>query len=128
MALIPIHFIDEQVEVQFDEPPVYRKSPVCPSGFVWQGRPYQIAEKVGEWQDFERRGRMAQNMAPAHAAAASRRGSWGVGRFFFRVRTREGALYDLYYDRAPKNADDRLGAWFLYRELEEKPDRAEPPF
>ena len=120
MPYLPIHFIDEPIEVLFDEPPVYRKSPVCPNGFVWQGRPYHIAEKVGEWQDYERRGRMAQNMTPGHATNASRRGSWGVGRFFFRIRTQGGAVYDLYYDRAPKNADDRLGAWFIYRELEEK--------
>jgi len=28
-------------------------------------------------------------------------------------------VFDLYYDRAPKNADSRKGAWFLYREMVE---------
>lgn len=60
---------------------------------------------------------MAVNMRPEHAAVASRRGSWGVGRFYYRVRTDTGRVFDLYYDRAPKSADDRKGAWFLYREM-----------
>ena len=28
-----------------------------------------------------------------------------------------GQLFDLYYDRAMKNVDDRKGSWFTYREL-----------
>ena len=56
-------------------------------------------------------------MRPANIAKAVRRGSWGVGRFYFRVRTESGRLFDLYYDRAPKDADDRKGTWFLFREL-----------
>lgn len=61
---------------------------------------------------------MAINMSMAHAAAAAAQGSWGVGRFYFRVLTDGGKLYDIYYDRAPKDAGDRMGAWFMYRELE----------
>jgi hypothetical protein len=40
-----------------------------------------------------------------------------VGRFYFRVRSETGQVFDLYYDRAIKDADDRLGHWFLYREV-----------
>jgi hypothetical protein len=28
-------------------------------------------------------------------------------------------VFDIYYDRAVKNVDDRKGQWFLYRELGE---------
>jgi hypothetical protein len=28
-----------------------------------------------------------------------------------------GQVFDLYYDRAIQDVDDRLGHWFLYREL-----------
>ena len=49
---------------------------------------------------------------------AASRGSWGVGRLFFRVRVEDGRLFELYYDRAPKDAADRLGCWFLRCELE----------
>jgi hypothetical protein len=72
---------------------------------------------LSEWKDFSRRGRMARNMRPAHAEVAAGRGSLGVGRFYFRVRTNTGQVFDLYYDRQIKSVDDRLGHWFLYREL-----------
>jgi hypothetical protein len=75
---------------------------------------------LAEWRDYTRRGRMARNMQPQHAAVASQRGSWGVGLFYFRVRVDGGQIFDLYYDRAPKSADARKGAWFLYRELSQK--------
>jgi hypothetical protein len=116
----PVHFIDDPVQVEFDVPPVHEKSPTCPNRFSWEGRLYQITEKLAEWQDFERRGRMAQNMSPAHSSAAARRGSWGVGRFFFRVKTDQARIFDLYYDRSPRNADDRKGSWVIYRELEQQ--------
>jgi len=115
--LTPIHFIDEPIQVEFDQPVLYEKKPGCPDRFIWNDQVFRVAEKLSEWVDTARRGRMARNMSPAHAAAASRRGSWGVGRFFFRVRTNAGQIFDLYYDRAPRSADDRKGAWYLFREL-----------
>jgi hypothetical protein len=111
------HFIGEKIEIQFDRQPVRQKTPPCPDGFMWQARTYRVVEKISEWHDFTRRGRMARNMRPAHAAVAAERGSLGVGRFYFRVRTDTGQVFDLYYDRAIKDVDDRLGHWFLYREI-----------
>lgn len=35
-----------------------------------------------------------------------------------RLRVDAGQIYDIYYDRAPKDGDRRKGQWFLYRELE----------
>jgi hypothetical protein len=49
--------------------------------------------------------------------AAESRGSWGVGRFYFRVKLEDGRVFDLYYDRAPQGVDRRKGTWFLFREL-----------
>ena len=77
----------------------------------------EVVEMLREWHDYRRRGRMASNMRPAHAAVAEQRGSWGVGRDYFLVRTAGGRIFEIYYDRAPKNADRRKGAWFLYREM-----------
>ena len=113
-----IHFYGEPIEVRFDSPPVREKTPHCPDGFLWQGVDYPVLEMLAEWSDFTRRGRMEKNMRPSHLSAAASRGSLGVGRFYFRVRAAGGRIFDLYYDRAPKDADDRKGGWFLYRELE----------
>ena len=112
-----IHFLDEPIEVVFDAAPPYEKKPPCPDGFTWAGRQYRVVERLSEWADFERRGRSSRNMRPAHLQVAASRGSLNVGRIFFRVRVNTGQCFDLYYDRAVKDVDDRLGHWFLYREL-----------
>ena len=113
-----LHFLDEPIQVEFSSPPTYEKSPPCPDRFTWAGRTYTVVERLSEWTDFSRRGRSARNMQPAHAMAAASRGSLNVGRFFFRVRVGTGQCFDLYYDRAMKNLDERKGQWFVYREVE----------
>jgi hypothetical protein len=116
-VLQPINFIQETIEVQFDQAPLLEKKPGCPDGFHWRGEPFRIVQKLSEWHDYQRRGRMARNMRPEHAARASNRGSWGVGQDYFRVETDSGRIFDLYYDRAPAGVDRRKGAWFLEKEL-----------
>ncbi len=111
-----MRFIDEPIEVVFNQPPMLEKKPSCPDGFTWRGESYIIEEMLAEWFDYRRRGRMASNMQPEHAARASRAGSWGVGRFYFRVKVSGGRVFDLYYDRAPESAGDRKGHWVLYGE------------
>ena len=122
--IIPLHFYDDLIEVLFDSPPALEKSPPCPNGFIWRGQTFRVTESLSEWADFARRGRNAKNMRPAHAVVAAGRGSLNVGRFYFRVRavlssssTAGQRVFDLYYDRAMKNVDERKGQWFLYREL-----------
>jgi hypothetical protein len=119
MDVQPMRFISEAVDVEFDEEPALTKKPGCPDRFIWRGETHHVSEMLKEWHDFGRRGRMAHNMRAAHLTAAERRGSWGVGRDYYRVRTGDGRIFDLYYDRAPKTAGHRRGAWFLYRELAE---------
>jgi hypothetical protein len=119
MDLTPLHFLDQPIEVIFDTPPVREKTPDCPNGFVWEQKTYRVVEMLSAWTDFKRRGRMAQNMQPAHAAVAATRGSLNVGRYYFRVKVDNSQIFDIYYDRAMKNVDDRKGQWFVYRELRE---------
>lgn len=109
-------FIAEPITVEFDQPPLLAKKPGCPNRFTWDSHTFTIVEKLAEWRDYGRRGRMSRNMQPQHAAVAASRGSWGVGRFYFKVRTAEGRVFELYYDRAPQDADHRQGNWVLYRE------------
>ncbi len=117
MEIKALHFIGEAIQAEFNQPPLLQKKPGCPDRFVWREETYHIVELLSEWHDYGRRGRMATNMRPTHIATASRRGSWGVGRDYFRVRTENGQIFDLYYDRAPKSIDERKGGWFLYREM-----------
>lgn len=116
----PIHFFDHPIQPIFDTPLAREKTPDCPNGFHWDDKTYHVIEMLSSWSDFARRGKMARNMRPAHAAVASSRGSLNVGRFYFRVRVDTGQVFDIYYDRAMKSLDDRKGQWFVYRELEEE--------
>lgn len=113
----PLRFIEEAIEVQFDVPPALEKKPGPPNAFVWRGSEYRIMNVLSEWHDYSRRGRMSRNMRPEHAATARSRGSWGVGKDYYRVVTHSEQIFDLYYDRAPKDVDNRKGAWFLFQEL-----------
>ena len=117
MSLRPLRFIGQEITVEFDRAPTLEKMPPAPDRFIWEGETYRVLSVLSAWQDFGRRGRMGKNMRPHNAAKALRRGSWGVGRFYFRVHTRCGRVFDLYYDRAPKNVEDRKGSWFLDREM-----------
>jgi len=119
MELTPIHFFDQPIDPIFDTPLALEKSPDCPNGFIWEDKSYRVVEMLSAWSDFTRRGKMARNMRPAHAETASTRGSLNVGRFYFRVKVDTDQIFDIYYDRAMKNVDDRKGQWFVYREMGE---------
>lgn len=117
MDLNQYRFFAEPIQAIFDDPPVLEKKPGCPDGFVWREEEHRILEILSEWHDYGRRGRMARNMAPPHAAVARKRGSWGVGQDYFRVKTDHNRIFDIYYDRSPQDSDHRKGDWFIYREL-----------
>ena len=114
-----LHFLDLPIKAVFDTPPVREKTPECPNGFIWEDKTYRVIELLSSWSDFKRRGKLARNMRPAHAEVASNRGSLNVGRFYFRVKVDTNQIFDIYYDRAMKNVDERKGQWFIYRELRE---------
>ena len=113
----PIKFISESIEVIFDKPPLLEKKPNCPDGFIWQGKTYRIVELLSEWSDFTRRGRFSKNMQPHNMRKAVRQGSFGVGRYYFQVKMENERIFELYYDRAVKNVDDKIGSWTLFQEL-----------
>jgi hypothetical protein len=110
-------FIDEEIKVFFNHPPLHAKLPPCPDAFEWMGEEFMVESLLSEWKDFERKGRLARNMSDAHLGRALVIGSRGSGRFFFRVRTSSRRIFDLYYDRSVKDAVDQSGRWVLYREF-----------
>ena len=117
MNFLPAQFINESIVACYDAPPTLEKKPGCPDWFVWRDEEYRIIELLSEWHDYKRKGRMTRNMEPAHAATAERRGSWGVGQDYYRIKTENDRIYEIYYDRAPKSVEHRKGQWFIYREL-----------
>ncbi len=119
MTLKPIRFIGEQIQVSFDRPPMLEKTPTCPDAITWRGETFRVTEMLASWVDYQRRGRMARNMQPQHAEVAAQRGSWGVGRFYFKIRVEGGQVFEIYYDRSPKGVDERKGLWMLVGEWKE---------
>jgi len=110
-------FIGEPVSVEWDKRPLLEKKPTCPDRIIWDGETLEVVELLAEWRDYGRRGRMGSNMRPAKLLRARERGSWGVGRFYFRVCVADGRTFELYYDRAAQGSDRRKGVWFLNQEL-----------
>ncbi len=118
---LPARFIGVPVEVIYDRPLALEKRPGPPDGFVWEGRTYRVVAVLQEWHDYRLRGKTqafyVKERGSYRAKAAERRGTWGVGRDYYRVRTAEGEVFDLYYDRAPQGPGERKGAWFLWRQI-----------
>lgn len=112
-----VRFIGEKVGVEFDEAPLFSKKPHCPNRLIWGEETVSINKLLTEWRNYDRRGSRAQNMRPENLAKAAKRGSWGVGRYYFRVVLENGRIFDLYYDRAPKGSNKRQGSWYLHREM-----------
>ncbi len=114
----PTRFIGASIEAVFHTPPTFSKKPSCPDAFIWEGKQYDIEELISERHDYTRKGRMGNNMRTEHRDRAAVHGSWGVGRMYFIVRVAGGKIYEIYYDRAPQDAFDRGGKWFLVGERE----------
>ncbi len=112
----PIHFIGEAVQPIFTKEPIRYKTPKCPDGFIWRGTQYTITEIYTQWVDFSRKGRMKKNMRETHRSRAEKKGSWGAGKFYFKVRVNTGQVFEIYYDRSPQGASKREGTWFLLQE------------
>jgi len=115
--IMDARFIGEGIAVEWDKAPLWEKKPTCPARIIWGDERLEIVDLWKEWRDYRRRGRMASNMRPARLLRAREKGSWGVGRYYFRVRVADSRVFDIYYDRAPVGSDRRKGSWHLHREL-----------
>jgi len=106
-------FIDEEISVEIDREFFLKKDPPCPDRLVWRDQVIPLRALLRSWDDFSRKGRMAKNMRASHRVRAQNKGSWGVGRRYFECSGAQDAIYCFYYDRAPKDAGDKLGCWIL---------------
>jgi hypothetical protein len=114
-------FIGASIQVIHDRPPALEKRPGPPDGFAWEGRTYRVAAVLREWHDYRLRGKSrafyTKERGSFRAKAAGRRGTWGVGRDYYRVRTDTGETFDIYYDRSPRGPGGPKGSWYLLRQI-----------
>jgi len=98
---MPERFFGRQIEVTTDGD---IKSPVS---FRFDGRDYAIEEVLEYWPDYGFGG-----------ASAGRKRWWQRHhRNYYRVRTAQGEVYELYYDRGTSLKNPEHKKWFLTRRL-----------
>lgn len=111
-------FISAEIEAEFNEQPTLKKRAGVPDAFVWQGERFEVAELLSEWHDYDKKRREVGETRRSQTQLDRQHGSWGTGRDYYRVRTTSDRIFELYYDRRPKNRQV-IGVWILYRELSE---------
>ena len=102
---MPVDFVGREVEVTLSED----EAPV-PLAFRLGSREYKVAEQIASWQE--------------GTFAGPRRGrEWRQQqeRRYYRVRTEEGEVYEIYADWSPRRRRRRQGSrdtrWYLHRRL-----------
>lgn len=78
-----------------------------PRRFRWQGQEFRVAAIIRSWRDQPTKARGAVRPYELRFAATA---AADDGRTYFRVRTEDGSVFDLAYDREP----DR---WTLLKRL-----------
>ena len=112
-----MEFIGREINVTLPSGFSLEKKPPPPRAFRWKCVVHKVTEMLATWHRYGKPETRTQGGRPPYFVRSGRtQGSWGQGRVYFRVRTEEGRLFDIYYDRAPKG-QRRVGAWFLWREL-----------
>ncbi|MBU6998752.1 MAG: hypothetical protein HXS41_05470 [Theionarchaea archaeon] len=114
-------FYCEPITVTFNREPLLEKKTGPPSAFVWRETSYTIIAVLRTWHDYNQRGRLDflydEKRGNAPRMTLGKRGSWGVGRDYYRVETDSGEVFDLYYDRAPRK--HKKGEWILLKKVEQ---------
>ncbi len=102
---MPVDFVGREVEVTLSED----KTPVL-LAFRLGSREYKVAEQITNWVE--------------GAFAGPRRGrDWRQRqeRRYYRVRTEEGEVYELYADWSPRHRRRKQGSqrtrWYLHRRI-----------
>ncbi len=118
---MPVDFVGREIEVTLSE----GEAP-APLAFRMGSRQYKVAEQMASWQD--------RNVGDRQRGRDWRQQQQ---RRYYRVRTEEGEVYELYADWSPtkrRKKGQAVGArWYLHRRLisaapkeaEEEPKPAE---
>jgi hypothetical protein len=117
-----MEFYSEPIAVTFESEPLLEKRPGLPAAFIWRENFYKITKLIKEWHDYTKRGKMEEFYSEnvyVPQMKSEKRGSWGVGRDYYRVLTDSGEIFDIYYDRKPVG-QKRKGEWILLKKVGEE--------
>jgi len=102
---MPVDFVGREIEVTLSE----GEAP-APLSFRMGSRQYKIAEQLASWQD-----------RTLGARQRGREWSQQQQRRYYRVRTEEGEVYELYADWSPrrrrKKGQTGDTRWYVHRRL-----------
>ena len=111
---MPVDFVGREVDVRLSE-----DEAALPLAFRLGPREYKVAEQIASWQD--------------HSYGNLQRGRDRLRqqqRRYYRVRTEEGEVYELYVDWSPVRRRRKGGAqgarWYLHRRLSSAAARETP--
>ncbi len=102
----PTRFMEREIEVEAAE-----DAPQRPVAFKIGGQRYVVADVLSTWEDEEPGGRTRRQRRH---------------RTFYRLRTEEGHLFDIYFDWAEARRRHR-NRWVLHRRLAEAAEPAPAP-
>jgi hypothetical protein len=102
----PTRLMDREIEVEAAE-----DAPRQPAAFKVGGRRYVVAEVLSTWDD----------ESPGSARDWRQR----LHRTFYRLRTEEGELFDIYFDWSESHRRHR-DRWVLHRRLSAAAPASEP--
>ncbi|MGD2250965.1 MAG: DUF6504 family protein [Candidatus Methanofastidiosia archaeon] len=110
-------FYSEPITVKFEKEPLLEKKPGPPDVFVWRGKSYTIIRVEKEWHTYNKQGKIEKFYSQKGNAPelTPPKGSWGVGRDYYRVKTDTGEVFVIYYDRQPKKS--KKGQWILLKKV-----------
>jgi len=96
-----LRFISQKIEVKFEQRPGWKE----PRSFIWKGKEYEIEKILSRWEDH------SFGLVPP----SDRKWWLRRHRVYYRVRTKGGGVYELYWDRGSKKKD-----WVLAKEIREE--------
>jgi hypothetical protein len=96
-------FISEQivpVAATFDPAVMVTGAPALPDRFRWRDNEYTVAEVLKTWKE------SGPDKYPS--------GQMYLRKHWFKVRTTDGAIMTIYFERQPRSKRDDKKRWWLY--------------
>ena len=77
-----------------------RGEPGLPQKFLWRGEEHTVAEVLEKWKDT---GRCSHGSSERY-----------VRKHWFKIRTTDGAIMKIYFERQARSSRQRKQRWWLY--------------